>query len=44
LPFEHYVLTGYDLDSEWPKKSGVSFLQYFAPDAFARGLRLLDCN
>src|SRR5450631_560421 len=22
-----YVLTGYDLDSEWPKKSGVSFLQ-----------------
>jgi hypothetical protein len=38
-----YVLTGYDLDSEWPKKSGVSFLHYFAPDAFSQGRRLLEC-
>ncbi len=39
-----YVLTGYDLDSEWPKKSGITFLQYFSPDAFAEGRRLLDYN
>jgi hypothetical protein len=37
-----YVLTGYDLDSEWPKNSGITFLQYFAPDAFAEGRRLKD--
>jgi hypothetical protein len=39
-----YVLTGYDLDSEWPQNSGVTFLQYFAPTEFAEGHRLLDCN
>lgn len=38
-----YVLNGYDLDSEWPKKSGISFLQYFAPEAFAEGCRLMGC-
>ncbi|WP_051519263.1 ATP-binding protein [Comamonas aquatica] len=35
-----YVLNGYDEDSEWPKKSGVSFLQYFAPDDYHSGRRL----
>lgn len=39
-----YVLTGYDLDSEWPKKSGITYLQYFAPEAFAEGCRLVDQN
>jgi len=38
-----FVLTGYDLDSEWPKNSGISYLQYFAPDAFADGRRLSEC-
>lgn len=38
-----YVLRGYDLDSEWPSGSGLSFLQYFAPDDFAHGRRLADC-
>lgn len=35
-----YVLNGYDVDSEWPKESGISFLQFFAPDAFTEGRRL----
>lgn len=35
-----FVLQGYDTDSEWPKGSGVSFLQYFAPEDFAKGRRL----
>lgn len=35
-----YVLNGYDVDSEWPRGSGISFLQFFAPDAFAEGHRL----
>lgn len=39
-----YVLTGYDLDSEWPKNSGITYLQYFSPDAFAEGRRLFDCQ
>ena len=34
-----YVLNGYDVDSEWPKKSGQSYLQYFAPDYFKAGQR-----
>jgi len=38
-----FVLRGYDVDSEWPSGSGLSFLQYFAPDDFARGCRLADC-
>jgi hypothetical protein len=38
-----YVLNGYDLDSEWPKQSGISFLQYFAPRPFAEGCRLTGC-
>lgn len=39
-----YVLNGYDVDSEWPTDSGLSFLQYFAPTAFARGYRLSQCS
>ncbi|MCX7099831.1 MAG: ATP-binding protein [Methylococcales bacterium] len=39
-----YVLNGYDINSEWPKMSGVSYTQYFAQDPFAQGLRLLDCK
>ena len=35
-----FVLNGYDVDSEWPKKSGISFLKFFAPEAFAEGRRL----
>jgi len=38
-----YVLTGYDLDSEWPKNSGITYLQYFSPDAFSQGCRFLEC-
>ncbi|MBW0446149.1 ATP-binding protein [Paraburkholderia phenoliruptrix] len=38
-----YVLNGYDLDSEWPAGSGVSYLEYFAPVAFAARRRLADC-
>lgn len=38
-----YVLNGYDVDSEWPDQSGVSFLQYFAEEYFRQGLRLADC-
>jgi hypothetical protein len=39
-----YVMGGYDVDSEWPKNSGVSYLQYFAPDEFAIGMRLEHCK
>lgn len=35
-----YVFDGYDIDSEWPPGSGVSFLQYFSPSEFAAGRRL----
>lgn len=35
-----YVLNGYDIDSEWPPRSNVSFLQYFAPSDFSAGCRL----
>lgn len=38
-----YVLNGYDIDSEWPKGTGASYLQYFAPDDFSRGRRLAHC-
>lgn len=38
-----YVLNGYDEDSEWPLGSGVSFLEYFAPDSFAAERRLAAC-
>lgn len=35
-----YVLAGYDTDSEWPKDSKISYLQYFAPDDYRKGRRL----
>lgn len=38
-----YVLNGYDIDSEWPPDSGVSYLQHFAPDQFSTGRRLAGC-
>jgi hypothetical protein len=38
-----YVLDGYDIGSEWPAGSGVSFLQYFAPTDYAAGRRLAEC-
>ncbi|WP_042293183.1 ATP-binding protein [Paraburkholderia mimosarum] len=38
-----YVLNGYDIDSEWPPGSSVSYLQYFAPGEFREGRRLADC-
>lgn len=38
-----YVLNGYDLDSEWPLGSGVSYLEHFAPSDFSAGHRLADC-
>jgi len=38
-----YVLNGYDVDSQWPPSSGVSYLGYFAPDDFKAGRRLADC-
>lgn len=39
-----YVLNGYDVNSEWPKLSGVSYTQYFAQDPFAQGMRLFNCK
>ncbi len=38
-----YVLIGYDADSEWPRGSGRSFLEYFAPTYYAAGARLKEC-
>lgn len=38
-----YVLNGYDEDSEWPADSEISYLQHYAPDAYAEGGRLADC-
>lgn len=35
-----FILRGYDEDSQWPPKSGVSYLAHFAPKQFARGRRL----
>lgn len=37
-----YVLNGYDIDSEWPKDSGISFLKFFAPEFFTDGFRLAN--
>ena len=39
-----YVLQGYDTASEWPEGSGITYLQYFAPDNFARGDRLANSS
>ncbi|GEQ75319.1 hypothetical protein CTTA_2324 [Comamonas testosteroni] len=39
-----YVLNGYDVDSEWPPKTGISYLQYFSPEDFSEGLRLSNSS
>jgi hypothetical protein len=39
-----YVLNGYDVDSEWPQGSGISYLSYFSPADFSAGRRLADCT
>lgn len=38
-----YVLNGYDVDSEWPAGSGISYLECFAPVDFSAGRRLASC-
>ncbi len=38
-----YVFNGFDVDSEWPAGSGISFLEYFAEDHFRQGRRLAQC-
>ncbi|WP_454703339.1 ATP-binding protein [Achromobacter aegrifaciens] len=40
----HYVLNGYDCESEWPAGSGVSFLEHFAPGCALRGNRLAESS
>lgn len=35
-----YVLNGYDVDSEWPSGSNISFLQHFSPENFKAGRQL----
>jgi len=35
-----FVLQGYDEDSDWPKNSGISYMNHFAPDEFKLGRRL----
>ena len=39
-----YVLNGYDVDSEWPISSGLSFLNYFSPNDYHSGRRLAHCT
>jgi hypothetical protein len=39
-----FVLNGYDVDSEWPQKSGASYLNYFALEDFEKGQRLSSCG
>lgn len=37
-----YVLNAYDIGTEWPEGSGISFTRYFFPRAFEIGFRLAD--
>ncbi len=37
-----FVLNGYDEDSQWPEKSGISYVNYFAADDFEKGQRLTN--
>lgn len=37
-----FILNGYDIDSEWPEGTGISYLKYFAPSAFENKCRLAD--
>lgn len=36
----YYVFDRYDHKTEWPVGSGITYTQYFAPQAFAKGWRL----
>ena len=37
-----YVLTAYDIGTEWPEGSGISYTRHFFPRAFEIGFRLTD--
>jgi len=37
------VLESYDLCTEWPEQSGISFTRHFFPNAFDDGFRLSTC-
>jgi hypothetical protein len=39
-----YVLNGYDIESEWPKGSGLSFTHYFFPRAYLAGFRIVESS
>lgn len=36
----HYILQGYEEDSEWPENSNITYFQYFAPNFYKEGKRL----
>ncbi|WP_456184913.1 ATP-binding protein [Advenella kashmirensis] len=38
-----FVLEGYDQESEWPTGSGISYLNYFAPNHYRSNHRLSHC-
>ncbi len=37
-----YVLTAYDISTDWPEGSGISYTHHFFPRAFEIGFRLTD--
>lgn len=39
-----FVLNGYDEDSDWPPGTRTSYLKYFAPNEFAKNLRLVSVS
>jgi hypothetical protein len=39
-----YVLEGYDVDSEWPEFSGISYTKYFLSEAYDEGFRLVNLS
>jgi hypothetical protein len=39
-----YVLDGYDSDTEWPEKSGISYTRYFFPHAFEGSFRIANIS
>lgn len=52
IPFEgcssardlHEILNSYDVASEYPENSGISYTNFFVPQAFQTGFRLTDCS
>lgn len=40
----NFVFVGYDRESEWPKGSRRTFLEYFAGEDYKRGCRLANCT